>query len=133
MSDTDTKTDTEKKKVSPEFVTNVKKYVQVDNELKEYRKLIKKLSEEKKNNEEYILDYLQTINVQEVGIEDGMLQRYTKKSFAPLKEEFIHKALTIAIGGDSNKAQMLTEHIIKSRPITEKVILKRIKNKEDSG
>ena len=47
-----------KKTVSPEFINSVKKYLEVDDKLKEYRELIKKLTTDKKEKEDYILNYL---------------------------------------------------------------------------
>ena len=113
-------------KVSSEFVDNVRKYVKADNELREYREKIKNLNAEKKDKEEFILSYFQTINIENIEVQDGILKKDVKKSYGPLKKDFIHKALTDAIGGDSNKAQLLTDHIINTRPITEKISLKRI-------
>jgi hypothetical protein len=133
MSDTASATEgsVSKLKVSPEFINNVKKYVKVDNELREYREKIKQLNAEKKDKEEFILTYFQTIDTDAIEVQDGILKRNIKKSYGPLKKEFIHKALTEAIGGDGVKAQMLTDHIINTRPITEKITLKRIKVKEE--
>ena len=47
-----------KKKVSPEFITCVKKYIEIDDILKEIKEKVKKLNTDKKTNEEFILDYL---------------------------------------------------------------------------
>ena len=44
----------------------------------------------------------------------------------------IQKALT-ELFGDSNKASTVTDHIDKSRPILEKVSLRRVRNKKQEG
>jgi hypothetical protein len=119
---------TEKKKVSPEFVENVKRYLAVDDKLRDIREKSKVLNNEKKEREEFILKYLQTIEEEEIGVIDGKLKRNVTKSQAPLKKEFIQKAL-VEIVGDATKAQIFTEHILKSRPVTEKVTLRRSKNR----
>ncbi len=116
----------EKKKVSPEFVSHVKKYLTVDDRIREIREENKKLLKEKKENEEFILNYLQNIDESIVDLPDGKLRRNVSKTQAPLKKELIHKTLT-DIMGDATKALDITDKIIKSRPIVERVTLKRTK------
>ncbi len=118
----------DKKKVSPEFVANVKKYLKADDELRELREKSKKLTSEKKEKEEFILQYLQNIDENVLDVPDGKLKRNISRTQAPLKKEFIQKALT-EIVGDSNKASAMTEQIIKSRPTIEKITLKRTRNR----
>lgn len=122
MSDSDNKS--EKKKVSAEFVQNVKKYLEVDDKLREIKEKTKQLNTEKKQKEEYILNYLQTIDEKVIDVADGKLRRNISKTQAPLKKDTIQKALTDIVG-DSNKAISITEQIIKSRPTIERVTLKR--------
>ena len=120
--------ETEKKKVSPEFVQSVKKYIEVDDKLKEYKEKMKQLTSEKKDREDFILTYLQTIDESEIGVQDGKLRRNISKTQAPLKKEYICKSLT-EIFGDANKAAAVTDKIIKSRPMVERVTLKRTRNR----
>jgi len=117
-----------KKTVSPEFVNTVKKYLEIDDKLKDTRELIKKMTSDKKEKEDFILNYLQSIEESVIDVRDGKLRRNISKTQAPLKKEQIHKTLT-EIVGDSLKAQAMTDQIIKSRPIVERVTLKRTKNK----
>jgi hypothetical protein len=126
MSDSENKSD--KKKVSAEFVNAVKKYLDVDDKLREIKEKTKTLNTEKKEREEFILNYLQTVDEKVVDVPDGKLRRNISKTQAPLKKETIQKALT-EIVGDANKATTMTEQIIKSRPTIERVTLKRTKNR----
>jgi hypothetical protein len=126
MSDSENKG--EKKKISKEFVESVKRYLEVDDKLKEIKEKTKNLNTEKKQKEEFILNYLQTIDEKVIDVADGKLRRNISKTQAPLKKETIHKAL-IDIVGDANKATAMTDQIIKSRPIVERVTLKRTKNR----
>ena len=120
--------ETEKKKVSPEFVNTVKKYLEIDDKLKEVRENIKKLTSDKKDKEDFILNYLQSIEESVIDVRDGKLRRNISKTQTPLKKEHIHKTLTDIVG-DSLKAQAMTDQIIKSRPTVERVTLRRTKNK----
>ena len=61
-------------------------------------------------------------------VKDGKLRRNVSKSKGPLKKITIQKAL-VEITGDEMKAKALTEHIINSRPIVERVNLKRTMNR----
>jgi hypothetical protein len=118
----------QKKKVSPEFIQSVKKYLEVDDKLREYKEQSKILTNEKKSQEEFILSYLARIEENILDVPNGKLKRNVSKTQAPLKKETICKALTEVVG-DSVKATTLTEHIIKSRPIIERITLKRTRNR----
>ena len=119
----------ETKSISPEFVQNVKKYLEIDDKLREFKEKTKVLNNDKKEKEEYILNYLQSIEENVIDVIDGKLRRNITKTQAPLKKETIHKALTEIIG-DATKAQAMVEHIVKSRPIVERVSLKRTRHRE---
>jgi len=118
----------EKKHVSPEFIQNVKKYLEIDDKIKEIKNTVKDITNEKKQYEEFILHYLESIDEKIIDLADGKLVRNISKTQGPLKKELIHKTLT-EIVGDSVKATVMTEQIIKSRPISEKVSLKRTTHK----
>ena len=116
------------KKISPEFVQSVKKYLEVDDKIKELKEHMKKLTAEKKTKEEFILNYLQSIDEKVIDVADGKLRRNISKTQSALKKDTIQNALT-EIVGDSVKAIEITNQIIKSRPIVERVTLKRTKNR----
>lgn len=116
------------KKISPEFVQSVKKYLEVDDKIKELKEHMKKLTAEKKTKEEFILNYLQSIDEKVIDVADGKLRRNISKTQSALKKDTIQNALT-EIVGDSIKAIEITNQIIKSRPTVERVTLKRTKNR----
>ena len=118
------------KKITPEFIQNVKKWLEIDDKIKEIRSKTKNLTTEKKEREAYILDYLATIEENIIDVHDGKLKRNVSKTQAPFKKETIHQALT-EITGDASKASAMTEHIIKSRPIVERVNLKRTRSRNN--
>ena len=113
-----------KKTISNEFIQTVKKYLELDDKIREFKNNIKELSTDKKQHEEFILNYLQSIDEKTIDIADGKLIRNVYKSQGSLKKELIQKTL-LDIVGDSIKATSITEQIINSRPITEKISLKR--------
>ena len=119
----------EKKTISLEFIENVKKYLLIDDKIKQLKEENKKLLTDKKEREGFILNYLQNIDENVIDVHDGKLRRNISKTQAPLKKETIQNTLNIILG-DTNKATMITQEIIKSRPIVERVTLKRTKNRE---
>jgi len=119
----------ERVRVSKELVDTVKKYIEIDNALKEIRTQTKKLNDEKKKNQEFILNYLQKCEEETIDITGGTLKRDVKKQLAPLKKENIQATLSKIIG-DGVKASAMVEEIYKSRPIVEKVTLRRIRAKD---
>jgi hypothetical protein len=118
----------EKKEVSAEFVQNVKKYLEIDDKINELKNITKEFNNEKKNYEEFILNYLQIMDEKSIDISNGKLIRNISKTQGPIKKELIQKTLTDIVG-DSGKATSIADQIIKSRPIIEKISLKRTKDK----
>ena len=116
-------------KITKEFKNNVKHWVEIDDTIRELRSKVKELTQEKKENEEFILNFLESVEENSVGIQDGKLTRSVSQTKAPLKKDNIHKAL-VEITGDTNTAMSMTEHIIKSRQTVERVNLKRTKNRK---
>tara|TARA_B100001964_G_C14078455_1_gene529113 strand:- start:177 stop:584 length:408 start_codon:yes stop_codon:yes gene_type:complete len=126
MSSSDTVDNQVQQKVTKEFRNKVLKWVELDDTVRALRAKTREITKEKKQHEEFILSYLEEVEEKSIAIKDGNLRRSVSKTKAPLKKQIIHKALT-ELTGDSNKASLMTEHIIKSRPTVERVNLKRTK------
>lgn len=126
MSSSESNSNSVQQKVTKEFRNKVLKWVQIDDTVRELRAKTRELTKEKKQHEQFILTYLEEVEEKSIAIRDGNLRRSVSKTKAPLKKQTIHKALTELVG-DSNKASVMTEHIIKSRPTVERVNLKRTK------
>lgn len=118
----------ETKKVSEEFVTAVKKYLEIDDLLKDIKEKVKKLSTDKKSNEDFILNYLHTIDEKVIDVYDGKLRRNISKTQSSLKKDTIQKTLTDILN-DNLQALTITEQIFKSRPTIERITLKRTRTK----
>ena len=116
------------KKVTKTFRNNVLTWVSIDDKIRDYRAKTKELTKEKKQYEEFILKFLEEVEEKSIAIKGGKLTRSVSNCKAPLKKENIHKAL-LEITGDSNKATVMTEHIIKSRGSVKRVNLKRTRNR----
>ena len=136
MSDSEVQEDVQQK-VTKQFRKNVMKWVELDDgvralkaKIKEINERVKELNAEKEQFEEPIINFLSQVNEEAVQLKDGgKLSKNVSKQKAPLKKEVIHKAL-VELVNDPNKAMAMTEHIINSRPVTEKVNLKRVALRE---
>lgn len=116
------------KKVTDEFKNKVLKWLSIDDKIREYRQQIKILIKEKKDNEEYILSFLENVGEKELAVTDGKLRRNVSKTKASLNKVSIQKALDDIVK-DKTKASQMVEYIINNRPIVERINLKRTKNK----
>jgi hypothetical protein len=131
MSESDNQEDVQQK-VTKEFRKNVLKWVDLDDNVRQLKAKIKEINEkvkeinlEKANYEEPIITFLSQVHEDAVMLKDGgKLSKNVSKQKAPLKKEVIHKAL-VELVKDPNKAMEMTDHIINSRPVSEKINLKR--------
>ena len=120
--------DSEMKSVTEEFVEVVKSWVKLDDEIKKKNNEAKELKNEKKEYETFILEYMDNINESVINISDGKLRRNKSSTKPPLKQEFIQNAL-LDITKDSVKAMEITKYILDNRPTTERINLKRTRNR----
>ena len=115
-------------KVTTDFKKKVLKWLEIDDEIRSIRAKSSELTKEKKQYEEFILSFLEDVGEKELAVNDGKLRRNVSKTKAPLNKASIQKALT-EIVKDKTKATTMTDHIINSRPMVERVNLKRTKNR----
>lgn len=130
MSDnSDNNDNTEQKKdVSKEFTNKVIQWVKCDDKLRELRVKSKEITGDKKELEEWILSYLDQIGEKAISIGDGNLRKNISKTKAPLKKENIHATIK-DLTKDEAKASLITQQIFENRPMTERINLKRTKNR----
>lgn len=115
-------------KVTKEFKNKVLKWLSIDDQIRQHRQQTKILTKEKKENEEFILNFLENVGEKELAVSDGKLRRNVSKTKAPLNKSSIQKALE-EIVKDKTKSSAMTDHIINSRPVVERVNLKRTRNR----
>lgn len=115
-------------KVTNDFKKKVLKWLEIDDEIRAIRAKTKELTNDKKQYEEFILSFLEDVGEKELAVSDGKLRRNVSKTKAPLNKASIQKALD-EIVKDKTKATTMTDHIINSRPMVERVNLKRTKNR----
>ena len=114
--------------VTEEFVEVVKSWVTIDDEIRKKTAEIKELKNERKEFETFILEYMGKINENVISISDGKLRRNKSNTKGGLKQETIQSAL-LDITQDTSKAMEMTKYIMENRPTTERINLKRTKNR----
>jgi hypothetical protein len=128
-SKSDSETPEAPQQVSKEFRNKVLDWVSIDDKIRELRAKTKELTNEKKQHEEFIISYMTEIDEKCLNIRDGKLRKNVSKTKGPLKKALIQQAL-VDCTGDAIKAKAMTEHIINSRPIVERINLKRTRNRK---
>jgi hypothetical protein len=112
-----------KKDDDSQFKSAVKAYVECDNELSDINSQKKELTDEKKQLEEFMIEYMTKNKHEEIMISDGTLHLAITKSKGALKKEYIQDR--IGRYTDTAKAVTITEDIFENRPITEKAKIQR--------
>ena len=120
----------EQKNITEEFVEVVKSWVKLDDEIREYTNKIKDLKNDRKEYEEFILEYMDKINENVIEITGGKLRRNKSQTKTPLKEESIQTAI-FEITKDNEKSAQMTKYIMENRPSVERVNLKRTKFRKE--
>ena len=124
----DSSEEDKQEKVTEALTKNVITWVKLDDQIRENRAQTKILLDEKKQYEQFILDFLENTNEKVLEISDGRLRRNVSKTKAPLKKETIFNSLK-EITKDEEKSLKLTEYIINNRAMVERVNLKRTRNR----
>ena len=119
-----TDSEEKQKQITEEFVEMVKSWVKIDDEIRSYQSKIKDLKKEKKEYEEFVLEYMESIGEKVINITGGKLRQNRSKTKAGLKKEYIQNAI-YQLTNDSAKSIQMTKYILDNRPTVERVNLKR--------
>lgn len=104
----------------------VRKYVSLDDILKEKELEIKTLKSQKHTNETKILGYLEKVNVDIIEMPDTMLHKQKVENKTPINIDMIKKVLNDKIT-DIRLVEEILNKIEDSRIIKEKTSLKRVR------
>jgi hypothetical protein len=104
-------------------------WLSLDEKIKVINEEVKDLKLEKNQYETYILEFMTNTKKEVIKTKDSVIKKNVYQSKGALKEELIMNSLT-EILKDSVQAYEITQKIINSRPITEKVSLKTEKTEK---
>ena len=119
----------EENQITEKFVNSIKKWVELDDKMRKIKENLKELSNQKKDFEVVILEEFEKLDTPVIAITDGKLRRNISKTQTPIKKDLIQKALLEYLK-DETKTKEIIENMMKSRPVIERINLKRTKNKE---
>ena len=114
------------KNVSREFIDNVKKYLEMDDNIAELKTKLKNLTAEKNIYEEKILNYMTEMDETIIDTNNGKLKKSVTKTKGGIKKNYIVDTLSTTFD-DAIKVQLLTDKIMDSIPSKEKITLTRTK------
>ena len=113
----------DKAEADEQFRSAVKAYVECDNELSELNSQKIEITDDKKQLEEFMIEYMTKNKHEEIVISDGTLQLAFTKTKGALKKEYVQDRISRYT--DTAKAVTITEDIFENRPITEKAKIQR--------
>ena len=111
---------------SNEYKEMVKSWLEADEKINSFTKALKDLKDEKKQYENYIIEYMDDNNNLEIAIADGKLKKTVQKSKAGFNEKVIISGLS-EITKDDVKVKDITKIISQKRETKEKTFLKKCK------
>jgi hypothetical protein len=113
-----------------ELVSNIKEWLQVDNELKELQKAAKERRERKKELTNSLVETMKTNEIDCFDVNDGKLIYSKNKVKASLSKKYLLDTIHSYFKNDLNKAKELSEFIINNREEKIKETLRRKNNKK---
>jgi len=116
--------------ISNEFVECIKKYVLLDDQIKETTELLKNIKKQKTKLSAYITKYIEQNNIQtkDINLSDGKIKYYVSKCQASMTKKYIEERL-IQYFKDVDKARECVEFLYANREYTEKGSIRRTKYK----
>ena len=118
---------TQEDKSKAEIKEMIKSWEEADDQIAELNKKLKDLKDEKKQYENYIIDYMEENHNIEVASPNGKIKKAVSKSKTGFNEKIIITGLTEITKGDETKAKDITKIISQKREIKEKTFLKKAK------
>lgn len=102
-------------------------WLKLDDKIKSLNEQAKDLKNEKKQFEDQIIAVMTHKNEETINFSTGKLKKNIIQSKGALKEDIIQEAIN-ELTKDPERAFSMTQYIIKKRPISEKISLKRSNN-----
>jgi len=111
------------------FKNIVISWVQLDDKIKAINSELKNMKDEKKQYEDFILNFMEKYNENMITLSNGILKKNVSQTKQSINEEMINEVIE-EFTKDVEQAYTITQKIIQKRQINEKVTLKRQINKK---
>jgi len=100
-------------------------WIDLDNTIKNHRAEIRAFSKTKKEYEGIILDFMESLKKDEVGVATGKIKKNITKTTESVKPELIKNTLKLLEFSEED-SEKIAQLVMDSRKVTEKVQLKQI-------
>ena len=121
--------DNQEEQSKNEIKEMIKSWEEADDQIAELNKKLKELKDEKKQYENFIIDYMEENHNIEVASPNGKIKKAVSKSKSGFNEKIIIVGLTEITKGDETKAKDITKIISQKREMKEKTYLKKLNKK----
>jgi hypothetical protein len=116
--------DSSEEELKKKFKNIVIAWVQLDDKIKTINSELKNMKDEKKQYEDFILDFMEKYNENMITLSNGILKKNVSQTKQSINEEMINEAIE-EFTKDPEQAYTITQKIIQKRQVNEKVSLKR--------
>ena len=109
--------------------SNVKEYLELDEQIVALKKAVKERNDSRKKLSEEILDIMKKIDINHMNIKDGKLVSKVTNNFKSLTHRSLNDSLQNIFKNDDEALQKAFNTILENREKVEKISLKHVKNK----
>jgi hypothetical protein len=109
--------------------SNVKEYLELDEQIVALKKAVKERNDSRKKLSEEILDIMKKIDINHMNIKDGKLVSKVTNNFNSLTHRSLNDSLQNIFKNDDEALQKAFNTILENREKVEKITLKHVKNK----
>jgi len=109
--------------------SNVKEYLELDEQIVALKKAVKERNDSRKKLSEEILDIMKKIDINHMNIKDGKLVSKVTNNFKSLTQRSLNDSLQNIFKNDDEALQKAFNTILENREKVEKITLKHVKNK----
>lgn len=116
-SQTPRETEPPKLETKEDLVEHIRKWIQIDNEIRQLQALVRERREMKKQITQDLVDVMRDNEIEKFNLRDGKLVYKQTKRSTPLNEKHIANCLLDIFKDDPSKAQEATEIIMNRREV----------------
>jgi DNA-binding MltR family transcriptional regulator len=109
--------------------SNVKEYLELDEQIVALKTAVKERNDSRKKLSEEILDIMKKIDINHMNIKDGKLVSKVTNNFKSITKQSLNDSLQNIFKNDDEALQKAFNTILENREKVEKITLKHVKNK----
>ena len=112
-----------------DLIQTVRQWVQIDNQIRQMNKMLKKLKEDKKSHNTQMIEIMKSYSIDNFELKDGQIQYKKYKSRETLTQKKLLEILSKHPQLQQEQVQLLNEFVFDNRKIIEKdVVIRKVIN-----